>query len=950
MKLLCMMTLMVAAMNVAAEGMVVKNLRCERLANPQGIDAPTPRLSWQLESDAREQRQTAYRILVASSAEILAKDAGDLWDSGQVPSNQSREVPYGGKELGARAACFWKVRAWDGDGKESAWSAAASFSIGLLKTDDWQANWISYKDTSPLHTNRKALFLPPARYFRKEFAAASPVKRAVVYCSALGNVELYVNGRPTDDRFLATGWADYAKRAYYVTRDVTALVQSGQNAIGAILTDGWYSGYVGYGLLVGYGPNKVGRYFYGKTPAFIAQLEIEFADGSRQSIVTDGSWKVTDKGPIREADIIMGQAHDARMELGDWHKPGFDDRGWEEAIPAQQNGPTTATFSDNMGDRKVELGFRKPAKMQAYSAPPIRAVQEVKPISVKQHKPGVFIFDLGQEIAGVIRLNVKGPAGTRLQIRYAEMLHPDGRMMTENLRRARATDSYTMSGAATGESWMPRFTYHGFRYVEVSGLTGGPGLEAVTGIVLHNDTPLTGSFECSDATVNRLYQNIVWTQRANFIEVPTDCPQRDERLGWMGDAQIYARTATFNADVQAFFGKWLDDLEEAQRDSGAYPDYAPYPMGHGQKGKTFGTAWMDAGVICPWTMWKVYGDTTVVRRRYDSMARFMEFRVKSDPEKKGVSIGNPWGDWLSLGENTPVEFVDICYFAQSSAMMAEMANAIGKHDDGKKYGKLFDEVCAGFRKQWMNQDGSLKLDTQSAYVLAISSGIMPINHVRSGSDRLAKKIADNGFRMTTGFLGTKPLLGVLSETGHHDLAVRLFQSRKFPSWCYEVENGATTVWERWDSFTKEHGFDGVSGKNNAAMNSFAHYAFGAVGEWMFRNLAGIDTDGPGHQRLILRPMPPSPDSNPDHKPIDWVKASYDSPYGPVRVHWKREREQFDYRVSIPANTSATVYLPATAMEDCSESGAPLRVAKLKGGKVAVSIGSGEYHFTARIKP
>jgi alpha-L-rhamnosidase len=937
-----------------AAGLSVTNLRCEYLPHPRGLDEPAPRLTWEVASDQRGQRQTAYRLLVASTAGKLAEGEGDLWDTGRVESDRTVNVVYAGRPLTSRQLCHWKVQAWDKDGRESAWSEPALWSMGLLQPADWQAQWISFRDAAPLHKDRKALFLPPARHYRKEFSAAKAVRRATLYASALGLVELHLNGRRVGDAWFEPGWSDYPKRAYYRTHDVTGLVKTGTSCVGAIVPDGWYAGYVGYGLLVGYGPNKAGRCFYGKTPALLAQLEIEYADGTRTVISTDPSWQVSGDGPIREADLIMGESFDARHDRPDWCQPGgATDWNWQPAIRAEDNGSTKAVFSDNCGDREVELGFQKPPRLQAYPAPPIRVTEELPARRMTEPKPGTCIFDLGQNIAGVIRLKVKGPAGTRVQIRHGEMLHPDGRLMTENLRRARATDFYTLRGDPAGETWTPRFTYHGFQFVELTGLPEKPPLQAVTGLVLHNDTPLVGRFECSDEVLTRFWKNTQWTQRANFIEVPTDCPQRDERLGWMGDAQVYIRAASYNADVAAFFTKWLDDVEEAQRDFGAYPDYCPYPMGHGTPRKTFGTAWTDAGIICPWTVWQVYGDTGVIERHWAAMTRFMNWRAASTtPEGLGVSIGNPWGDWLNVNETTPIEFIDTCYHALTCRLMAEMAEATERKLEAANYRTRFDAVQAAFNKACVSADGTLKVDTQSAYVLALWVGLLPQNCAAQAAARLAEKIVKNEFRMATGFLGTKPLLPVLTAHGHHDLAVRLFQSRRFPSWGYEVLNGATTVWERWDSFTREHGFEGLSGQQNASMNSFSHYAFGAVTEWMFRDLAGLDTDGPGFQRLIIKPGPPAPGSNPDVAPIHWARAEYDSIRGRIVSAWKREGERFELEVTLPANTTATVFVPAKSAEAVTESGQPLAAAegvkflRMEGDRAVLAVESGRYRLAS----
>ncbi|HEY9172344.1 MAG TPA: family 78 glycoside hydrolase catalytic domain [Verrucomicrobiae bacterium] len=933
-------------------------LRCEYRPNPLGIDEAQPRLTWRVESAERGQRQTAYQVLVASSPQLLRRNTGDLWDTGKLAGDQTVNVVYAGRALASRQRCFWKVRVWDRDGKP-VWSEGATWTMGLLRPEDWRASYISHRDSTPLHKDPKTLFLPPARQYRKEFTASKQVSRATIYATALGIYELHVNGQRVGDALFAPGWTDYHQRAYYWTYDVTPLVKKGRNAVGTWLADGWYSGYIGFGLLTGIGTEKIGRYTYGKTPAIMAQLEIEYSDGSRETIVTDKSWKVTGEGPIREADFLMGEHYDARKEQPDWANAGFNDQTWESAILAEENGSVPATFVEGTNPEKpdgspqdkgrpVDLGFKRPPKLEAFPGVPVRAIEEIKPIGVTSPTNGVFIFNLGQNFAGVVRLHVKGPAGTTVQLRYGEMLHPDGTLMTENLRKARAIDRYVLRGDPRGETWSPRFTFHGFQYVEVTGYPGQPDKDAVTGIVLHSDTPLTSHFECSDPVPNQLFKNVVWTQRANFLDLPTDCPQRDERFGWTGDAQIYVRTATYNADVAAFYTKWLRELMESQRPSGTFPGYAPFPFQHGQD---FGTAWCDAGVICPWTIWQAYGDTRIIERCWPFMARFLEWRKATSWNFLGIHHGNAWGDWLNINEPTPIEYIDTVYFGYSTKLMAEMAQAIGKTKEAAEYRALFDKIKAAFARKYVRPDDTLSVDTQTAYALALYMDLLPAElrkpMGRILADKLRKGETAENSGMTTGFLGTRPLLPVLSEVGEHDLAVKHFQSRKFPSWGYEVEQGATTIWERWNSFTKEKGF---GGKQNAEMNSFAHYSFGAVCEWMFFCLAGIDTDGPGYQRILLRPSPPSPGSNPEREPIHWVKAHYDSIHGRIVSHWRRTADRFELEATIPANTTATVYLPAKSADAVTEGGKPLgkvvgvSFLRQAGSDVVLAVESGSYRF------
>lgn len=952
--------LLLTALTLNAGNLHPVALRCEYRVNPLGLDETQPRLTWRVESRERGQKQTAYQVLVASSEKLLRPGKADLWDSGQVAGDQTVNVVYFGRPLPSRQECFWKVRVWDRDGAAK-WSAPASWTMGLLKPGDWSAEYISHRDTTPVHKSTKELYLPPARQYRKEFSATKKIRRAMVYATALGIYELYLNGQRVGDAHFAPGWTDYHQRAYYWTYDVTSQVKRGRNAIGVWLADGWYSGYIGFGLLTGIGTEKTGRYTYGKTPALMAQLEIEYTDGSRETVATDKSWKVTGDGPIREGDFLMGEFYDARKETPGWTKTGFDDSKWEPAILASENGSAMATFYEfrnpvsgrdvKVEGRPIDLGFKRPPVLEAFPGLPVRATQEIKPIAITSPTNGVYIFNLGQNFAGTVRFKVKGATGAIIQLRYGEMLHPDGRLMTENLRKARAIDHYVLRGDPKGEVFQPRFTFHGFQFVEVTGFPGQPGLDAITGIVLHSDTPMTSDFTCSDPVINRLFKNVVWTQRANFLDLPTDCPQRDERFGWTGDAQVYVRTATYNADCAAFYTKWLRELMESQRPSGTFPGYAPYPFQHGWD---FGTAWCDAGVICPWTVWQAYGDTRIIERCWPYMVKFLDWRKATSKDFLGINHGNDWGDWLSFGGKTPLEFIDTCYFAHSTELMADMAEAIGKPNEARTYRELLVNIKSAFASKYVKPDGSLTVDTQTAYALSLFVDLIPAElRTKSGkilADKLRQGETTDNSGMTTGFIGTRPLLPVLSSVGEHDLAVKHFQSRKFPSWGYEVEQGATTIWERWNSFTKDKGF---GGEQNASMNSFAHYSFGAVCEWMFSTLAGIDTDGVGYQNIVIKPSPAATGSNAAREPIHWVKAHYDSIHGRITSQWKRSADRFELETTIPANTTATVYLPVKSAGDVTEGGKPLakvagvKCLRIENGHAVLSVPAGRYKFVSQ---
>ena len=892
------------ALAAIANAHTTTNLQVEHLTNPIGIDDAQPRFSWALAGDEKGLSQSAYQIIASDNDSVF-------WDSLKVQSSAS-SVTFTGKSLPSSTQIMWKVRTWNQNDQPSEWSPAQTFTTALIGSEP-AAPWISFKDDSKLHDKRAELYLPPARYYRTTLSPKKKITRALAYASALGIYELHLNGKKVGDAFFAPGWTNYAKRAYYNTYDITDQLQQKENVLGAVVADGWYAGYIAYGKFVGYGPYKTGRNTYGKTPALMVELHLTYEDGTTETITTNPSWKVT-IGPEFEADFLMGEAYDARKELTGWSSPGYDDSAWESAILAQDNGSTKAIFIDRFVKEEREFGFVKPPVLQSYPAQPVRITEELPAKTVTEQAPGVFIFNLGQNIAGNIRLKVKGEAGQKITIRYGEMLHPDGRLMTENLRAARSTDTYICKGDPNGETWVPRFTFHGFQFVEVRGIPEKPDLSMVTGLVLHSDTPMTSGFDSSDPVVNKVFLNAVWTQRGNWIDLPTDCPQRDERMGWTGDAQIYAATAAYHADVSAFFKKWLRELEDSMTPEGYYPSYAPYPFGHG--GAVHATAWSDAGVIVPHAIWKATGNPAFFTKHWAAMNRFMDARKKADPELKGTAFGAPWGDWLNLDDPTPHEYIDNCYFALIAFQMSEMAAAQNKTEEAKKYRDWAETLRNNFRASYLLPDGELKIKSQSAYVLALDCGILidPVIRKKAGA-RLAALIKsranEKNTGMTTGFLGTKPLLPMLTDTGQHDLALNLIQSRLYPSWGYEVKNGATTIWERWNSYTEEYGFGGPDGKLNAAMNSFSHYAFGAVTGWMMSNLAGIAPAEPGYSKITLHPHFPSKEAyQKDPNTLTWVKAHHDCSHGRIAIHWKRNDDgTFLYQATIPPNTTAELTLP-----------------------------------------
>lgn len=888
---------------------IVENLRCESLANPPGIDARAPRLSWVMQSTTRGSSQSAYQVLVASSAEKLANNTGDLWDSGKVVSKETFGIDYAGSTLVSEQRCFWKVRTWDERGVPSAWSAPASWFMGLLKAEDWQAQWIGWDAPRasaqaalpPVAPGVKQKVLPPPVQVRTGFLVGKPVKRAILHATALGLADLYLNGHRVTDDFFLPGWTDYTKRVYARSYDVTDLVRRGKNVFGAIVADGWFSGYVGFG------PN---RDHYGKNSRVRAQLHLEYADGSSAVIATGPAWKAS-VGPLLEADFLMGETYDARAAMERWIEPGFDDRAW-------------AT---------VDVGASVNPTVEAHPGPPVRAIAEFKAKTISEPTPGVYVLDLGQNFAGFARLKLKGEPGQKIILRYGERLNPDGTLFTRNLRQARATDIYICRGGGGVETWNPRFTFHGFQYVEVSGLKQKPDAETVVGVALSSDTPVAGDFSCSDPMLNQLRSNIYWTQRMNFIDIPTDCPQRDERLGWTGDAQVYIRTATLNTDVQAFFTKWLIDLADAQREDGQFPQVAPQKVA----GNDGGAAWADAGVICPWTIYDVYGDRRVLERHYPGMVRFVDFCEKRcQPGLLPPEKFHCFGDWLGVGVYTPKEVIFLAYFAYSTQLTARAAEALGKPEDAAKYHALFEQIKTAFNAAYVAPDGKIKGDTQACYVLALAFDLLSPEKAQLAADLLVKNIEARGWHLSTGFIGTKDLMLVLSKIGRNDVAYRLIFNDTFPSWGFSVKNGATSIWERWDGWTPEKGFV------DSGMNSFAHYSFGAVYQWMVENIGGIRNEGFAYGRIVIAPQI-------DPK-LTHAETRYDSIRGRIETRWRQQDGRLELAVAIPPNTTATVFVPAREAAAITESGLAVEKApgvkflRREGGSAVVEVGAGSYRF------
>jgi alpha-L-rhamnosidase len=836
------------------------SLRCEHLENPLGLDETRPRLSWQIEDERSGARQTAWQVAAARSAEQLDRKP-DLWDSGRVRGDQCLDVEWKGRQLTSRQRVFWRVRVWDARGQPSAWSEAAFFEMGLLKASDWTARWIG----RPLESRDGS---QPCPFLRHGFELAPGIARARLYVTARGLFELHLNGQRVGQDYFTPGWTDYRKRIQYLVYDVTNQLQPGGNAMGAILGDGWYAGY-----LVWAGT----RFLYGDQLSLLLQLEVEYADGKRDVVCSGPEWR-TSFGPLLRSDLYNGETYDARREMPGWSTAGFDDSGWQAA------------------------GVLAPpeAALAGCRSRPVRRQEELPVRAQTEPAFGVHVFDLGQNMVGWARVKVRAPAGQQVTARFAEMLNEDGTLYTANLRSAECTDRYVCKGGGE-EVYEPRFTFHGFRYVELTGLCEKPSPADVTGVVLHTEIPATGEFECSDPLVNRLQRNIVWGQKGNFLEVPTDCPQRNERLGWTGDAQVFIRTACFNRDVAAFFTKWCTDLEDAQHEDGAFPHVAPDVIRDGGRGCA---AWADAGVICPWTIYLCYGDRRMLERQFASMARWVEWRRKNS--RNLICSSACFGDWLAIDvaegdagrSPTPRDLIATAYFARTAGIVAREAGILGRRADAKKYAGLATQVTAAFNREFVSPNGRLAGDTQTGYLLALGFDLLPESKRAYAVERLVGDIERRKWHLSTGFVGTPLLAPVLSRFGRTDVAYKLLLQRSYPSWLYPILQGdATTMWERWNSYTKEKGF------GDAGMNSFNHYAYGAIGEWMYSTVAGIELDPeePGYKQIIFRPQPGGG--------LTWARGELMTRYGKAACSWKVEGGRLAVKVTVPPNTRATVILP-----------------------------------------
>ena len=880
----------------------IQNCTTEHMDNPIGMDIRQPRFGWQLTSDKRNVLQTAYEIRVSDNESGLKSGKEIVWNSGKIASDSSVNVSYKGSRLQSGKRYYWQVRVWDNMNKASGWSKSSFFQMALLDPSDWKAKWIEpgYKEDS---------ILRPSPMFRKKFTSRKNIRSAIIYITAHGLYEGSINGKRIGDAYLTPGWTSYNKRLQYQTYDVTHMIKEGDNVIGATLGSGWYRGNLAWG------GNKD---IYGNALALLAQLEITYTDGTKELIVSDGGWKSA-TGSIISSEIYHGETIDTRSEKEGWGNTGYNDSGWSNVIVKD---------------------YPKNILIANYNEP-IKKHETFKPVKIFVTPKGEQVIDFGQNLVGWVIVLVSGKKGDTVRINHAEVLDKYGNFYTENLRAAKAEDNYILKGGGM-EEFEPHFTFHGFRYIKVTGYPGELKPENFTAVTLYSDMAQTGSFTTSNALINQLQHNIEWGQKGNFLDVPTDCPQRDERLGWTGDAQVFSRTASFLRNVDNFFAKWLKDVAADQLPDGRVPHVIPNVLG--QDGGS--TGWSDVATIDPWNMYLAYGDKRILEDQYPSMKAWVGYMTNASKNYLW-NTGFHFGDWLSymvdndLGGRSAITdkyLIAQCFYAYSTQLLINAAKVLGKVDDADRYITLLGHIKDAFVREYVTGSGRLVSGTQTAYVLALQFDMLPESLRAQAVDRLVENIRNYNNHLSTGFLGTPYICHVLSRFGKSDVAYKLLLQETFPSWIYPVKMGATTIWERWNGIRPDSSFE------PASMNSFNHYAYGAIGDWMYRQMIGLDTeeDGVGYKKIKIQPH--------IGEGFTHAEASYLTAYGRVASGWKNENGKLKMNAEIPANTTATIYLPVKDAEAVMEGGKKLSSIKdiqlmgVQDGYLMMHVGSGKYSF------
>ncbi len=901
---------LLAGCNLEAQ-IVVQNLRCEMLPNPEGIDVMNPRLSWEIESNQRATMQTAYQVIVASTEAKLAANDGDLWNPGKITSDASVNVNYEGNKLGSRTECYWKVKVWTNKG-ESEWSMPAHWSIGLIHYLDWKGRWIGLDRAFPWD-NETAISRLSARYFRKEFAAPAAIKKAKLYIIGLGLYEAYINGQRIGDQVLAPVPTDYTKGIKYNVFDVTAHLQQGNNAIGVTLGNGRY-----YAMRQNYKPYKIKNFGY---PKMLMQLEITYADGKTDVIETDDTWKATADGPIRTNNEYDGEEYDATKELTAWNKTGYNDSKWLKAELVQEPG----------GDYEAQMTAN------------MKVMETIKPVAIKKLDAKRYVLDLGQNMAGWLKLKASGKKGDTLQLRFAETLQKNGELYVANLRDARSTDRYIFKGAAT-EEWHPSFVYHGFRYVEITGYNGTPTLSNFEGQVVYDEMQTTGSFQTSDSVINGIYKNAYWGIRSNYKGMPVDCPQRNERQPWLGDRSAGAYGESFIFDNSRLYAKWLDDIEQAQKWDGSIPDVAPAFWRYYGDNVTWPGTYLNVADM----LYHQFADARPIRKHYASMKKWINYMYENYM-KDGLMTKDKYGDWC-----VPPEALNLIHSRDSSritdgellatatyyhclTLMQKFAAIANQPEDIKGYASLAEKMKDAFNKKFLNHNNfQYSNNTVTANILPLSYAITNAEESKKVFLNVVNKMVnENSGHISTGVIGTQWLMRSLTNNGRPDLAYQLTTNTTYPGWGYMLKNGATTIWELWNGNTAD-----------PAMNSGNHVMLlGDLIIWYYENLAGIQSGdtAPGFKQIIMKPS--------FVNGLNFVNASYQSVYGTIKSNWRKEGNLFTWNITIPPNTTALVYLPASSKNEVLEGGKKagdaqgITFKKIADGKVVFEIGSGNYSFS-----
>jgi alpha-L-rhamnosidase len=855
-----------------AQAVSVYDLTVEHQTNPLSVDNPNPRFSWKIKSLVKNTQQANYEIKLTSGS----PRGKSLWNTNKT-GDQSVLVSYNGPKLSSKTKYYWQVRVKDNHGNLSFWSPAQYFQTGL-KPEDWSAKWISVDGPDT------ALASP---LFRKAFELKKKIQSATVFVTAKGIYEAYINGNRLGNQYLSPGWTSYRDHIQYQVYDVTESLKRGSNAIGAVLGDGWYKGRIGFG-------NQ--QKFYGDTRALLLQLEVKYTDGTSEVINSDESWK-THNGPILASNIYDGETYDARLEIPGW---------------------SNADFQENDSWKNVRILERGNEKLVGMSGPPVTKHEEFKPLKIFKTPKGETVVDFGQNLVGWVMLKAKGVPGTKITISHAEVLDKFGNFYTDNLRSAKQQNNYILKGT-NEQMFEPHFTFQGFRYVKIDGYPGELTPDALTAVALYSDMKPTGTFSTSNELLNKLQHNIVWGQKGNFVDVPTDCPQRDERLGWTGDAQAFAKTAAYNMDVSGFFTKWLKDVKADQLPNGSIPYVVPNVLSKGESGSA---GWADVATIIPWDMYVSYGDKGILESQYASMKGWVDY-VSSVAKNNLWNSGSHFGDWLFYRPDddndgraavTDKYMIAQTFYGHSTQLLINAAEVLGKKDDVKKYSNLLENIKTAFVNEYMTPNGKLVSGTQTAYVLALQFDMLPENLRAQAAERLVQNIRSYGNHLTTGFLGTPYLCHVLSRFGYNNVAFDLLMQEHYPSWLYPVKMGATTIWERWDGIKPDGSFQVPS------MNSFNHYAYGAIGDWMYKNIVGITpvAENPGYKFILIAPKPGGG--------ITSASGELETVYGKVKSSWTIVDGVFKLDVIVPPNSNASILLPNSDKKE---------------------VGSGSYHFECK---